>query len=45
MDEIIRETTIYNIDKMVGVGTPNFKSGSLTIKSLPKREYRWIVGD
>jgi hypothetical protein len=44
MDEIIRETTGYHVDKIARL-VPNFKSSSVTIKGPPERQYRWIIGD
>jgi len=42
--EIQREAAEYEFDK-VARSVPGLKSGSISVKGMPQREYRWIVGD
>jgi hypothetical protein len=37
------EATEYKIGKLAGK-VPSFKSGGVTVKGPPEREYRWILG-
>ena len=46
MDEIVREVSKYHVDKMVdGMFSGIRSSSSMTIKSPPERQYRWIRSD
>jgi hypothetical protein len=48
LDAILREVARYKVDKSLPAGIfsgTTVRSGSITIKSQPKRQYRWIVAD
>jgi hypothetical protein len=48
LDAILREAASYKVDKSLPAGIFSgitVGSGSITIKSQPKRQYRWIVAD
>jgi hypothetical protein len=48
LDAILREVAGYKIDKSLPAGFfsgTTVGSGSITIKSQPKRQYRWVVAD
>ena len=45
MDDIVRETTEYHLDKMIRRTFFGLSGGGVTVKSPLQREYRWITGD
>jgi hypothetical protein len=45
VDNIIREAAEYGLDMMVSDTLFGFQEGELTVRSLPQREYRWIMRD
>jgi hypothetical protein len=45
LDDALGEASEYKIAKIVGGPLPSFKSGGMTIKGAPERQYRWIISD
>ncbi len=41
----MREAAKNHVDKAIRQGFLGLKGGSLTVKSPPEREYRWITSD
>jgi hypothetical protein len=44
-EDIMREAAEYHADKAIRGVFSGLQGGSLTVKSPPQREYRWITGD
>jgi hypothetical protein len=45
MDDIVRETTNYRLDKSIKGSLAGVQSGSMSVESPAQGPFRWITGD